>query len=131
MTFLSPHGMHVVSCHLLFFVDHIHAINEVEKIWQVDKGSLLCIRAKIGELWDKGPLGLQNTEGCKKNLKHFSRTSFGSTMKYGSFRGLANGTCSWNFMNFGTGHGGPAIPFSNMHQSFTDALVYVFLYATR
>jgi len=34
----------------------VDGLSEPDKIWHIDRGALLYIRAKIGELWPKGSL---------------------------------------------------------------------------
>jgi len=53
------------TCRLLFFMS-IAPSTKSMKFGRLIEGALLYIRAKIGELGTGGPLGHQNTEGCKK-----------------------------------------------------------------
>jgi len=71
---LSPHDMRRLISFTVFCLFVGHAINEMYEVWQqiytgcqngtkfgmlIDR-ALLYINSKIGELWHKGPLGLQN-----------------------------------------------------------------------
>ena len=39
--------------HISSFV--CHAVNEIDEIWQIDRGALLYIRVKTGDLWHRRP----------------------------------------------------------------------------
>ena len=57
----------------------------------VRKFGILIDGAYWWTLTQKVPLGLQNTEGCKKIVTLFSYTVWPSSMKFGTVSGLTNG----------------------------------------
>jgi len=67
---LSPHGMrrHIVYCFVCVCVFVGHAVNEIDEIWQIDRGGRALLFTNHQDWWilaQQVSLGHQNSEGCK------------------------------------------------------------------
>jgi len=78
----------------------VHRLSEQDEIWHMTERTLLYINSKIGERWPRGPLGSQNTEGCKIFCNAFLVHSLAERDEIWQRSGLANGHLFPNLMNF-------------------------------